>query len=597
MRVSRSPLCVLFCLLLSLTAFAQEPPRPRDRAEWLTRLRSLHAPLTRDDYLSLNQFQALDATTSYGIIREAWSEISSEDAKIHLVSYVAFEAKKARLFNLLHLGVTDKSPLIKSFALRYLRRLIFLDLSDDAAYQAWYRENESLTVSEVVRKSAQKYAALLRQAPDAQKVRALGSLLEFQFSPFRDLSEVSLPLGTLGIMGLRNNAVIEGGFIPLLFDLLAPDISRPVRRKALLCIAHLGLSVNTLRKREALIRPLAADLIQNTEAAFSERFALLASFRSDWALDLLLELATQGLGERNFDEIVQGLFAMGSGRVAPMLIALMDYPDLMPETPANSSVAAYLSRLFEAPGGEWTASQWRKWWYNNQNDYDARFTNQPFPRLEVSVQSDKTVYRRVRLPIYLDRETKPAYQFISSGLIRDNKSAASMRLPGLIVALESSEKSPITIAGRWQETLEEVAHGGYVVALISERDALPERVREIVQDVMSHIPIDPKRVFLNGNGTLGRVAYTCSLERNTPFKGFWMKDAPFTLEGLPAMKSAQNRRYYVQNEPKSAMPYLQSLAAKSRLGRAGAKVHLERAETALAASQLRAALAWLEGER
>ncbi|MCX6381414.1 MAG: hypothetical protein NT023_18385, partial [Armatimonadetes bacterium] len=82
-----------------------------------------------------------------------------------------------------------------------------------------------------------------------------------------------------------------------------------------------------------------------------------------------------------------------------------------------------------------------------------------------------------------------------------------------------------------------------------------------------------------------------------PFRGFWMKDSPFTLAGLHNLKAAQNRHYYLQNTPKGNTPYLQSLVAQDRLSSAGAKVSLERSETALTANQLRAALTWLEKER
>lgn len=592
----RALLCVAFNLLALGATLAQEPPRPLNRAAWITRLQTLQNPLTRDDYLSLNQFQALDGKTSYEIMCEAWSGMASEEAKMHLVTYAAYEPRNPRLFKILHLARTDSSLALKSLALRRLRYLLLLDLSDDAAYRAWRHECEDLPVDEVVKKSALLYVAQLRNTNDAGRIRLLGALLEFPFLPFRETSETKIAVGRTGIMELRHNAVIEGGIIPALFDLLAPSLSRPVQAKALACIAHLGLGAVTLRKQEAQIRPVAGELIENSDATFVEKFALLASFSSDWAIDPLLKLATEGLGERNFDKIVEGLVTTGNRRAAPFLIALMDYPDLMPPSVSNSVIPAQLSRLCDAPGGDWTASQWREWWYNNREGYDKGYVKQPFPRLEVLTQKERTLYRKVRLPVYLSNETKPAYQFISSGLMLDKGRRKPAPLsPGLIVALESSEQSPITAAGRWQETLEEAVFGGYVIALVSEPKLRPERVRKIVQDVLQHIPIDPKRVFLHGSGALGKVAYSCSLEPNSPFKGYWMKNSPFSLAGLPPLKFAKNRNYYVQNETNGVAPYLQSMVAQSKLEGAGAKVHLERTDAALTAAQLRIALAWLEG--
>lgn len=593
-------ICALLSLLLTLPAYAQEPLPPRDRTEWLTRLRTLHSPLTRDDYLSLNQFQALDAGTVYSMIHDAWSEISSESAKAHLVQYAAFEPSSPYLFKIIHLGRTDKSAFVQKTALRSLRLLTFLDMSDDAAYQEWYKENETRPLPQSIQQGCQKFAVQLRQATGTQQVVLLNTLLEFPFITYQHLTETGIRVEAGGLIGVRRAAAFASSIVPLLLDLITPNTPIPVQQKALACIAHLYPDGVLLRQYESRLRPLISRLLRSEEAAFAEKISLLSSFRTDWAVEPLLKLAEQGIGQQEVGTIIQGLVGTGSGRVAPMLIALIDYAEQDRELLLTANaIQFYLSRMLEVPGEKWNSSQWREWWYNNRNAYEPSFTKQPFPRLEV-LKSEKTYYRRICLPIYIDKELKPAYQFISSGLILDSRgqnSKTSLSRPGLIVVLDSSEKPPITLGGRWQEVVEEVVHGGYVVALISETNLRPERVRAIVQHIVNHVPIDPKRVFLNGNGTLGKVAYSCSLESTTPFRGFWMKDSPFTLAGLHNLKAAQNRHYYLQSTPKGNTPYLQSLVAQDRLSSAGAKISLERSETALTANQLRAALTWLEKER
>ncbi len=590
---------ILLSLLLSLAAVSQEPPYPHSRPEWLKGLYTLHSPLTRDDYLFLNQFQSLSSGVMYDLLQEAWKGMTSEEGKEHILYYGTIGRHNTSLFPIIHLGRTDPSLLVRTAAFQRLRFYTFSSYEDDAEYREWYRAEANLPVSEVMRRSCQRLVTRLQHSTEPQRVRLLQPLLEFPLTTSPAFSGVPKQNTHANVIDIRRNTILESPLLPLLFDYLSPPTLRPLKSTALTCIAHLSLDTARLQPYEARLRPLVPLLLESSEIEFSEKIALLSACRTEWAVAPLLQLAAEGAGQEVMGDTIRGLLAIRNGRTFPMLIALEEFAREGVEEERESEVSQELSKMFEVNGAHWTTAQWREWWYNNRKDYSEAFARQPFPRLEVSEQKTMTVYRRVCLPVTMEGEVKPAYCYVSSGLIVSRSAYQPTPVkarPGLIVVIEKPDGAVVSQAGRWQETLEEVTHGGYVAVLISQDNLRSERVRAIVKDIMAHVPIDPAKVWLQGAGVLGKVAYTLSLEEKTPFRGFWMKEVPFQLSAIRGLKSAQKRRYLLQHDVHSRTPALQTLVAQDRLKSAGATVQLSSLEAALTARQLQDALAWLEGQ-
>ena len=87
--------------------------------------------------------------------------------------------------------------------------------------------------------------------------------------------------------------------------------------------------------------------------------------------------------------------------------------------------------------------------------------------------------------------------------------------------------------------------------------------------------IDPQRVFLHGAADSGLAAYACSLTETTPFRGFYIHDAPFRSTQLPALTHAKGRRYFLQqSEDDKAQPLWMADVARKMLADRGATVKL-----------------------
>jgi predicted esterase len=142
-----------------------------------------------------------------------------------------------------------------------------------------------------------------------------------------------------------------------------------------------------------------------------------------------------------------------------------------------------------------------------------------------------------------------------------------------------------TAASRhWQDIAGRLWDGKYLVALMTlpkddsksgPRDAAASTVAEVVRDARSRTPIDPKRVYLLGEGASGMEAYACSLEPNTPFHGFMILSSAFRSAQLPALSASKSRRYcLVHPRTSKAAPYVMAQAAESLLKQKGALVKL-----------------------
>lgn len=149
---------------------------------------------------------------------------------------------------------------------------------------------------------------------------------------------------------------------------------------------------------------------------------------------------------------------------------------------------------------------------------------------------------------------------------------------GLLVVLPPGDGDGLNAVEFWADVMQKVLKGRYYVALAvaprwesshlttwltdnnvkqvkDARFSTETMAADIARDVSAIHNIDPRRVFLHGAAESGLAAYACSLHDTTPFKGFYIHDAPFRSAQLPSLAHAHGRRYYLQqsqddkNEP------------------------------------------------
>lgn len=138
------------------TSDAEEREAPDDEvAAWVERVAGLrdhmHTAFAVGAELTL-----LEPDLGLRIVEQAWPRIEIAEVKTGLLKAFAFSKalrpdKHARLFAVLHLGMTDSDPAVREYAASYLEEYAGAKLDNDAqAYDAWHRQYGHLTPPEVL---------------------------------------------------------------------------------------------------------------------------------------------------------------------------------------------------------------------------------------------------------------------------------------------------------------------------------------------------------------------------------------------------------------------------------------------------------------
>jgi predicted esterase len=178
-----------------------------------------------------------------------------------------------------------------------------------------------------------------------------------------------------------------------------------------------------------------------------------------------------------------------------------------------------------------------------------------------------------------------------------DKNAPAVSSAGLLVVLPPAGNDEQTSAF-WSDVMRSVLKGRYyvAVAVAPQWEGVPsmswltentlKQVKEarfsteaftadIVHDVSAQYNIDPQRIFLHGAAESGLAAYACSLSETTPFRGFYIHDAPFRSTQLSSLARARGRRYFLQqSEDDKAEPLWMADVARKMLTDKGATVKL-----------------------
>jgi predicted esterase len=168
--------------------------------------------------------------------------------------------------------------------------------------------------------------------------------------------------------------------------------------------------------------------------------------------------------------------------------------------------------------------------------------------------------------------------------------------PGLIVVISDSDPNNRPIQEFWQQAVTKAFGNRYLVAVAmaprwqnekpytwvtaanesrapAAKFTVETFASEIVADIVARYPIHPDHIFLHGEGGGGLAAYSCSLQPQTPFKGFSLLSAEFRSAQLPPMAAAKGRRYYIQaGKEDKTLPYFLTTSAQGLLTKAGATV-------------------------
>lgn len=102
-------------------------------------------------------------------------------------------------------------------------------------------------------------------------------------------------------------------------------------------------------------------------------------------------------------------------------------------------------------------------------------------------------------------------------------------------------------------------------------------VDAILADVQAKVKLDSKRIFLLGWSSGGPPCYAIAMRTNSPVTGALVAMSVFKPEQTPGLANAKGKAFYLLQSPDDRVtPIRFAETAEKSLGRAGAKVHLER---------------------
>ena len=574
------------------------------------------------DYEQLQTFVQSDPDMVYSTLRDSWTRIVNVTVRQCLIQLlvngVGMRMVNGRLgdsytpnphlLDILALGLNDPAEQIRSTAAQALGGIAFREIRTPGQLQDWRKEAGDWPLAQLMDAACRASLAPLESPRIDEKANAYRRLLRVPFHSGRYATSAhgvaTHGISVSGLVAMRRQAAKGAGLIEFAARGLKPENPSLLRELALRLIAHFGPDEATLVTLAPDIQREAPAVLDKIDA--NEIYDMLAQMKARWVTDLLIQRIAEVDANRALMSwtAANALGNTGDPRAIPSLIALYDTAN--PAEFLGQVIERGLCLLTNVPcqfnsghDGDW----WRDWWQEHKQEFPTEARGMKYPQIAGTHRPEGFSLRR-----HAERRTVGVgvphdYWLMSPGIITV---PSEMVHPGLIVVLSDKPYSP-ALCKSWQETAGRAWDGRYLVAYIvrpgaavphgSAQTPVSDLVTEAVRDARARTTIDPRHVYMFGEGAAGLDVYACSLEKSTPFHGFLLLSSPFRSAQLPSLASAKGRRYYLlHNKADRAAPYILARAAESLLEQQGASVQL----TPLEANEttripaLRQAIQWLE---
>ncbi|HZO90450.1 MAG TPA: hypothetical protein VFB38_19140 [Chthonomonadaceae bacterium] len=597
-------LLCLFLLLCGVPCMAHMQENPTlDRATWADRLSRLENNYSENQQTAY-ELTKLSPDVGYAILRDNWKYIKNGLGIKEMLLGTFVSMAHPHVLDVLHLGATDPSLQIQNTALTMVQAFACRSFVEDyTAYLEWYRQYAGKPVETVLQENCRAFAARLAAADDTQVL----TLVQEFTNVYTGYNQT--------IWRLRQKAALEAGLLDAAAKWLVPGKTHPAIFQLL---RFVGADETYLRR---YLVPLAAKTQPNEVR--SGALSVLATPEHRWASEILLKMIQDEYPDPSSEMLLGMLAQISDPRSIPPLIGMLE-ADKTPE--GIRIIGGTLGQMTNVPAGmAHDGAWWRRWWERNKLRFAEDVRALPIPvvplrrrpvlgpgvsvgnlpqELHQIAGDSKRAYWLIRPPGSVPRLR---WRIRLGGAAMHDmppppppgaNPAPPQRLPGLLVVLAGGDGNGGSVLPFWSEALLKALKGNYLIALPvapkwsanqpvpwvtqNHRQQVKEAafttesfVADVVKDVIANQQIDPERIFLHGVAESGPAVYACSLQENTPFKGFYILASAFKSTQLPPLARARHRRYFLQHSKDDKVsPYWMASAAQKLLSQQGASVKL-----------------------
>lgn len=569
------------------TPVAEEPPAANDteddlRNQWSQRLTDL-TDNWRMAFATGNELLTLPPEQGIAILRENWHGIGRASARQQIIKAFAFSVMQdfhPHTINVMHLGMTDESSDVQSWAMGYLKWMAFEDFSKDfAAYEHWRERHEGRSQHEVMVASLHDWVNRLEAGDESAAVLTREhSMLALRDQPF--MREAA-----------RNSR------LPAVLEPLAQSAAAPRATQQQIAIAKGALArIGEIKPDEAYMRRVVLPIVSAGPASpvFTEALFTLEGRQHAWARDMLLEM---------LHEVVLRPQRDLTGDVFTLARVLASYrdPSVIPDFIAliaaeNTYNTVYGIGWFglnpltgvgydESHDGEW----WKQWWQDNRQRYPEPVRSMDIPDLgAASAARDNADQSDLHTA---DGNDRMRYRLYGSNVNAPND---GYKLLLVLPGGDGSDDFRHFVSNIQSQALPE---GYLLVQLIApvwdanqpERVVWPTQglkwptmqfsteqfIAAVIDEIANAHALNEQHIYALGWSSGGPPVYATAMQEKTRLTGAFVIMSVFHPQQYPPAEHAKGRAFYILHSPDDFIAMRFPEAAVRSLGEAGARVHLQ----------------------
>jgi predicted esterase len=567
---------------------------------WLRQLNGLKQTDWLVAYQTGRRLAALPPEEGFAFLTEIWGKIGEVGTRQQLLK--AWYGNHPRLLDALDLGMNDPSPQVQSWAQNYLQQLTLRDFTEDIqAYKQWRAATRGKPLAEVVVESVRQFVADIAKAEgkEAQKRAELFA---------RNCSDVFYNVPA------ARNAAIDAGLVTIIERWVVASGERKAGRNSVQLAAEGLRALARLNAPEADLRRIAVPLLSKDRPVELRTAAVESLTRKDfpWATDVLIDALKRSLDEddRNFrvvaSPIAIALAEIGDPKVIPTMIAVVDADNTYDTVYGVGSFG--LGRLTgvsydQSHDGAW----WHGWWEKNKERYPAAVQALEIPKFPKRARRTGTKAERndpladvadvSALDLRAGGDAKKRYSLIQREGAKTPPGGFKLLiiLPGgdgsanFLPFVRRIHKNVLdedwliaqAVAPKWDaRQFNQVVWPTDKTPYAAAKFSTEEFIEAIIADVRSRpatAKLDPKRIFLLGWSSGGPPCYAMMLRKATPVTGAFIAMSVFWPETILSLEDAKGKAFYLLQSPDdNVTPMRHAEAAEKALGKADAKVRLQR---------------------